>query len=422
MSVPVNDLHDDVLFHIVLQSDLLARMMFLYTSKRMRTITRDVMAHDRSSLVSKQKICDEAAKHGYTNILAWAHENNCPINKYTAYCAADNGNLDIIEWLIEKEYKISEAACFAAARKGYLVMLEHVVNRNSIMIDNFNKECCECSGCWCNTYLENNNEYDLEDDNEYDSDGGECGFVHKYKYKNYSGRCSKCEECCGMGGYLNGGYNKIDVPIETVRQYTPRHDNDYTDFFSRMYMHAAFCGYIDIIQWGLRLGYPCGKWGNDALRCAKEKGYNDIVKLLCEQDHTLRDNPYRDNPYRDLDFQLSSDTELIDADASTSPNLSVLGPLHSLRSIRILLGIPDEKLRSIRILSSIPDEKPRLHYISFESNEKPVKTRISTMKIDTNRSVSNRKNNDSIRGDEICGTKEYDNEVASDWEELCKEQ
>ena len=44
------------------------------------------------------------------------------------------------------------------------------------------------------------------------------------------------------------------------------------------------------------------------------------------------------------------------------------------------------------------------------------------MKINTNRSISNRKNNDSIRGDEICGTKEYDNEVASDWEELCKEQ
>jgi hypothetical protein len=83
---------------------------------KMEDYFQDVLLSDKFI----RKLCSEACKRGYLNILAWARENGCPWDSSTCCNAAKNGHLNILQWARQNGCPWDSDTCTFAARSGHL--------------------------------------------------------------------------------------------------------------------------------------------------------------------------------------------------------------------------------------------------------------------------------------------------------------
>ncbi len=69
-------------------------------------------------------ICAKAALNGRLDILKWAKETGCYLDKYTCSRAAFNGHLDCLQWARENGCPWDEDTCYVAASNGHLDCLQ----------------------------------------------------------------------------------------------------------------------------------------------------------------------------------------------------------------------------------------------------------------------------------------------------------
>ena len=58
------------------------------------------------------------------HVLQWAHENGCPWNEDTCWCAAQGGHLHVLQWARANGCPWDERTCKEAAWKGHLNVLQ----------------------------------------------------------------------------------------------------------------------------------------------------------------------------------------------------------------------------------------------------------------------------------------------------------
>jgi hypothetical protein len=69
--------------------------------------------------------CSYAAEHGHLDCLTYAHENECPWDKFACSEAAKRGHLDCLTYLHEHGCPWDEFTCSEAAENGHLDCLKY---------------------------------------------------------------------------------------------------------------------------------------------------------------------------------------------------------------------------------------------------------------------------------------------------------
>lgn len=68
-----------------------------------KILHRIITSHEslKEFLLDDTIFCMHTASAGYLNLLKWAYQNSCPLDKYTCYSAAGGGHLDVLKYLHE---------------------------------------------------------------------------------------------------------------------------------------------------------------------------------------------------------------------------------------------------------------------------------------------------------------------------------
>jgi len=75
-------------------------------------------------------ICDIAAMNGFLDVLMWAREIGCPLDKFACAYAAGAGHLPIVQWLVANSCKINPEICSWAAQNGHMHVLKWAYANN----------------------------------------------------------------------------------------------------------------------------------------------------------------------------------------------------------------------------------------------------------------------------------------------------
>jgi len=83
-----------------------------------------LMNKNKHNLNLDGNVCSYAALNGHLEIIKWAYERKCRLNKYVCLNAAKNGHIEVLKWACEKGCKIDNEVCINAAKNGHLEILK----------------------------------------------------------------------------------------------------------------------------------------------------------------------------------------------------------------------------------------------------------------------------------------------------------
>jgi len=108
-------LPDDVIRYIFsyLSEDVLIKLIIAFGIEK---YFKNILLSNRL----RKKLCYEACKEGYLNILIWAREHGCDWDSCTCSIAAREGHLDCLIWAREHGCDWYSDTCRAAAEGGHL--------------------------------------------------------------------------------------------------------------------------------------------------------------------------------------------------------------------------------------------------------------------------------------------------------------
>lgn len=95
MEINLFDLPQELLHMILMQpfSQALERTVL----GRVCKTTADIV---RGSVLSKQLVCGRAARYGHLDVLKWAVDNGCQLERDICDLAVRGGHLDVLKWLV----------------------------------------------------------------------------------------------------------------------------------------------------------------------------------------------------------------------------------------------------------------------------------------------------------------------------------
>ena len=76
-------------------------------------------------LLKSNNLCNSSCENGYLLLLQYAHENDCPWDKWTCMVAAENGQLECLRYAHENGCRWDEDTCTYAAWNGHLDCLKY---------------------------------------------------------------------------------------------------------------------------------------------------------------------------------------------------------------------------------------------------------------------------------------------------------
>lgn len=275
-----NNIPDDIFNIIYSLLDPVTSLSMSYTNLRFKKISKITIRKDATTLWCCQ--------YGYSHLLIWAIDNNCPISPYCYHYAAKNGYLELMMWMEDNCQFSTTGVELYASEGGHIPILEHL-NEKAYYFGG--------SGCigrvarrghieairWLLEYrikyssTINASDNRVEDNVYYNgcrSNAIEGGHINILEYLVNEGRCSS-------HGIVRWSSRIAELGHLHILQWFEANNYPWKNWMSYIQRSAARCGKLNILQWIHNCGH---EWTSNICIDTGRHGLLVVLKWLVKND------------------------------------------------------------------------------------------------------------------------------------------